>query len=92
MSAAGAIEGITAIKTKILNPLSVQELLDCDKHSFGCDGGLVSTAYDWVISKKGMTDEHNYPYTAHKGPTCKASLVAFLLIFVLLKLFFLHPF
>ncbi|XP_058773406.1 ervatamin-B-like [Vicia villosa] len=74
MSAVGAIEGITAIKTKILNPLSVQELLDCDKHSFGCDGGFVSNAYDWVIKKKGMTDEHDYPYTARKGPTCKASL------------------
>ncbi|XP_058750077.1 caricain-like [Vicia villosa] len=76
ISAVGAIEGINAIKKKNLIKLSVQELVDCDSGSHGCEGGEVRTAYDWVISNKGITDEYNYPYTARKGP-CRSSSVSF---------------
>ncbi|KAL5080893.1 hypothetical protein RYX36_009314, partial [Vicia faba] len=74
ISAAGAIEGISKIKTGNLIKLSVQELVDCDSGSRGCEGGYVKTAYDWVINNNGITDEDSYPFTARKGPTCRSSM------------------
>ncbi|XP_027348004.1 zingipain-2-like [Abrus precatorius] len=74
-SASGAIEGIHAITTGELISLSKQELVDCDHLSYGCNGGFVNKAFDWVISNGGMTLEANYPYTGVDGGNCNANKV-----------------
>ncbi|WJX23961.1 hypothetical protein P8452_13130 [Trifolium repens] len=72
-SAAGAIEGITAIKTKKLMDLSVQELVDCDKESKGCVMGRPDAAFHSVMQdNKGIALESDYPYKENED-VCKAS-------------------
>jgi len=71
-SATGAIEGAVQLKTGKLQSVSEQELVDC-AGSFGnqgCNGGLMTQAFDYVISNKGISAEDAYPYTARDG-SCK---------------------
>jgi len=71
-SATGAMEGCDAIKTGKLNSLSEQNILDCSS-SFGnqgCNGGLMNSAFDYVISNKGIDSEKSYPYEA-KDDKCR---------------------
>ena len=65
------MEGAHAIKTGTLLKLSEQQLVDCDKTSSGCNGGLESYAFDYAI-KNPITTEAAYPYTAKNG-VCKPS-------------------
>ncbi|XP_028803858.1 ervatamin-B [Neltuma alba] len=75
-SAIGAIEGINALTTGNLVSLSEQQLVSCDTSSFGCQGGYVTTAFDYVIRNRGVASEVLYPYTATNG-TCNAFLETF---------------
>jgi len=77
-SATGGQEGAWFIAKKALVSVSEQELVDC-AGSFGnqgCNGGLMTQAYDYVISKGktptsgGLATETAYPYTARDGQ-CK---------------------
>lgn len=61
-STTGAIEGINAIVTGDLISLSEQELMDCDTTNYGCDGGYMDYAFEWVISNGGIDTEADYPY------------------------------
>ncbi|KAI5747979.1 hypothetical protein M8J77_020626 [Diaphorina citri] len=63
-STTGNIEGVYAAKTKKLVSLSEQELVDCDKVDAGCGGGLMSNAFETIISKLGggLEGEKDYPY------------------------------
>ncbi|UYV77994.1 CTSF [Cordylochernes scorpioides] len=45
----GSVEAQWAIKTKVLVPLSEQQLLDCDTVNAGCRGGLPIDAFDEII-------------------------------------------
>merc|ERR1711972_1004795 len=67
------IEGVNFVKTQKLLSLSEQQLVDCDKKSDqGCQGGLPSNAFEYLISTKtGLEAESKYPYTARDG-TCRA--------------------
>lgn len=49
---------------KVLN-LAEQQLVSCDKASYGCNGGYLSN-FEYQI-KNGQTLEENYPYTAKTG-------------------------
>ncbi|WJX42208.1 cathepsin L [Trifolium repens] len=70
-AATGAIEGINKIVTGSLVSLSEQELVDCETtYNSGCDGGLVDYAYQYVIDKKGIDTEEDYPYRARRQPSC----------------------
>jgi len=47
-----------------MKPLAPQQIVDCDKHDGGCNGGDTPTAYEYVISAGGMEPEADYPYRA----------------------------
>jgi C1A family cysteine protease len=70
----GAIESAVAIKSGNLISLSEQKLIDCSSRfgNSGCNGGLPSRAYKYVIAHKGLCSESAYPYTAKTG-TCQTS-------------------
>ncbi|XP_024987899.1 zingipain-2 [Cynara cardunculus var. scolymus] len=63
-SAVAAIEGINKIKGGNLTTLSEQMLVDCDVNNGneGCRGGLMETAYKFIIKNGGITTEDDYPY------------------------------
>ncbi|CAL0304566.1 unnamed protein product [Lupinus luteus] len=69
-STAAGIEGINAISTGKLIGLSEQQLMDCDKKSNACNGGLVKNALDWVVSNGGIASDADYPYKG-KNETCR---------------------
>jgi len=70
-SATGAIEGINLLKAGRLTSVSEQNLMDCSTSygNQGCDGGLMTSAFKYVIANKGIDTEASYPYTAKQG-TC----------------------
>jgi len=53
-----------------LTSLSEQQLVDCDKVDAGCNGGLPSNAYEYIMQAGGIESESSYPYTAMDG-SCK---------------------
>ncbi|KAJ6979264.1 low-temperature-induced cysteine proteinase-like [Populus alba x Populus x berolinensis] len=71
-STTGAIEGINAIVSGDLISLSEQELVDCDTTNYGCEGGDMDYAFEWVINNGGIDTEANYPYTGVDG-TCNTT-------------------
>jgi len=70
-SATGAIESAYAISKGSLTPLSEQNLIDCSSSygNVGCDGGLQTASYRYVVANKGIDTEASYPYHARQG-TC----------------------
>nr|AHA62779.1 RCR3-like cysteine protease [Mirabilis jalapa] len=63
-----ATEGLNQLKTGKLISLSEQELVDCDTNfDQGCEGGLLDTAYTFILKNGGLTTESNYPYMATDG-------------------------
>ncbi|XP_039987828.1 pro-cathepsin H [Xiphias gladius] len=71
-STTGCLESVTAIRTGKLIPLSEQQLVDCaqDFNNHGCNGGLPSQAFEYIMYNKGLMTETDYPYKAMEG-TCK---------------------
>lgn len=74
-SAVAAIESITQIKTGKLLELSEQQLVDCTIENYGCSGGWMDTAFDYIIQNGGISSETNYPYDASDG-TCNAHMAS----------------
>ncbi|XP_078447913.1 cysteine proteinase 1-like [Wolffia australiana] len=78
-SAAGALESANFLATGNLVSLSEQQLVDCDHEcdpseprscDAGCNGGLMTTAFDYLLKSGGLESEADYPYTGTDG-TCK---------------------
>ena len=44
--------------------LSPQQLVECDRSSMGCNGGLQERAYSYVQRAGGIEQETDYPYTS----------------------------
>jgi cathepsin F len=71
-SATGNIEGVTFLKTGKLVSLSEQNLVDCDHMcsewkgqqacDSGCGGGLMWSAFKYVIKNGGIDTEETYDY------------------------------
>ncbi|KAH0794660.1 Clan CA, family C1, cathepsin L-like cysteine peptidase [Histomonas meleagridis] len=71
-SAIQGAEGAYFLKTGKLLSLSEQNLVDCVTTCYGCNGGLMTYAYDYVIKYQDgkFMLEDDYPYKAVQG-TCK---------------------
>jgi len=52
-----------------VNTLSEQQLVDCVKNCYGCNGGNAQFSFYYYLSHNAMTNS-SYPYTARTG-TCK---------------------
>ncbi|XP_047321802.1 cysteine proteinase 15A-like [Impatiens glandulifera] len=75
-STTGALEGAHYIATGELVSLSEQQLVDCDKEcdpqeygscDSGCNGGLMTTAFEYTLKNGGLVKESDYPYTGKDG-------------------------
>ena len=71
-SATAAIEGAWQIKRGTLYNLAEQELVDCGSATgnYGCNGGWMDFAFQYIINVGGQEQSSDYPYTARDG-TCK---------------------
>merc|ERR1712070_692015 len=68
------IEGVGAVETGKLLSLSEQQLVDCDSSDSGCNGGLPSNAFQFMIDQgMGLENEGAYPYRAADGTCTKSS-------------------
>jgi C1A family cysteine protease len=62
--------------------LSPQQLVECDRTSLGCNGGLQERAYNYVKRNGGIEKEEDYPYTsgaAGETESCSADSSKFVL-------------
>jgi cathepsin L len=64
-----AMESHWAINHNKLFSLSEQNLVDCVTSCYGCNGGLMTSAYSYVVSKQSgkFQLETDYPYTGKEG-------------------------
>jgi C1A family cysteine protease len=71
-SAICALEHKVKIKNGTLFKLSEQQLVDCDRGNSGCNGGLMTTAYQYMM-KNSIALDAFYPYTG-KEFGCKRNV------------------
>lgn len=62
----GVESGVFMAEGKLPEPLSVQELVSCEKDDDGCDGGDIPEAVKY-LKKNGMSSAANYPDTSSKS-------------------------
>jgi len=72
-STTGSVEGGHFLATQRLISLSEQNLVDCStpQGNQGCNGGLMDSAFQYIISNHGIDTEASYPYSATGPNSCK---------------------
>lgn len=62
----GALEGQETIRKNLSSiiELSEQNLVDCVEDDAGCNGGIMSDAFNYIKVEGGIDDEQSYPYEA----------------------------
>jgi C1A family cysteine protease len=68
-SAVEAVETAHELLTGDLIDMSEQQLVDCDPVSYGCNGGWMDSAIDFMEKQGSWSTEAEYPYHA-KDQTC----------------------
>lgn len=61
-SSVGALEGQLKKTTGKLVNLSPQNLVDCVTDNYGCNGGYMTKAFNYVQNNRGIDSEEAYPY------------------------------
>jgi hypothetical protein len=46
-----------------MSTVSEQQLVDCDKRNYGCNGGWYEDAWDYIIAAHGSLKQSFYPYS-----------------------------
>ena len=65
-----ATEASVAMNTGIVESLSAQELIDCDKRNDqGCVGGNPAFAFGFIV-RNGLASEERYPYFGEDTGVC----------------------
>ena len=70
----GALEGVYAFFNRENVQFSPQELIDCSLRNFGCDGGWIDVAFDYLAEKrshKWLAAEQTYPYRDTEPSQCQ---------------------
>jgi len=70
------VESAYAIQRNTTPPvLAPEQLVDCDKTDWGCEGGIADYAWKYTVKAGGLMKEADYPYVA--GKTGKAGVCKF---------------
>ena len=49
---------------------SAQNIIDCSRDNYGCDGGLMTNAFQYVVDNQGIETESTYPYMGDDNHGC----------------------
>jgi len=49
------------------NQLSVQQVIDCDDMNFGCSGGYLDKAWEYMIAEGGLQASSDYPFIGEQS-------------------------
>ena len=62
----GAVEGQWFLKRGSLLSFSEQQIVDCSSRfgNQGCDGGFMTSSFEYIADAGGITDQATYPYNA----------------------------
>ena len=63
-SVTSSLETFMRINGYNVDRLSEQELVDCSTENYGCNGGLMHLAFEYIINEGGLSNNRDYPYKA----------------------------
>lgn len=73
-SATSSLETFMRSHNYSVDHLSEQELVDCSSENSGCNGGLMHLAFEYIMKRKGLASDSDYPYHANHSLECLTNL------------------